>query len=291
VQDDAGPKLRVVAEELLSDLDQVAEPTPISRLFHRVWSVLPDEQSVVDVSPDECVGDALARMAEHDFSQLPVRAGTEVLGVFSYRSLARRASEQLDSMPRTRLSEMPVDGFVDLPVFVSMYAEVPELFDLLDSEDAVFVGVERDLRGIITTVDVLRWLHELSEPFVRLGEIERSLRVIVTRKLSAEQVSSCAKRTLGQHYEGREEKLPTVVERMTFEELRLLVIDGRNWELIQPALGTNIELAKSKLRPLPALRNDVFHFRRDLDAADLSAIRTARQWLLQRLRIIEEGPV
>ena len=75
---------------------------------------------------------------------------------------------------------------------------------------------------------------------------------------------------------------------MSFDELRLLVIDGRNWPLLEPALGRNIEMAKMKLAPLPTLRNDVFHFRRDLEAADLNTIRTAREWLLGRLRILEE---
>ena len=132
---------------------------------------------------------------------------------------------------------MPVEGFVDRPVFVSPYAELPELFDILDSEDAVFVGDERGLDGIVTTVDVLRWLHDLAEPFVRLGEIEKSLREIVIRKLSKEQIRECAERTLAQHYEGRMEKLPGRVEEMSFDELRLLVIDGRNWPLLEPALG------------------------------------------------------
>ena len=84
----AGPRLRVIAEEVLGDLDEVVESTPLSRLFHRVWTVLPQPQKIVDVSPDDAVGDALAKMAEHDFSQLPVRVGNQVLGAFSYRSFA-----------------------------------------------------------------------------------------------------------------------------------------------------------------------------------------------------------
>ncbi len=267
----------------------MVEVTPLASLFHRVWSVLPSDQDIVDASPDDAVGDALARMAEHDFTQLPVRAGVQVLGVFSYRSFARRAPEQVEQMQRTPLREMPVEGFIDRPVFVSPYAELPELFDVLDTEDAVFVGDERRLEGIVTTVDILRWLHNLAEPFVRLGEIERSLREIVVRRLSAEQIQECAERTLGQNYEGRRDRLPRRVEAMSFDELRLMVIDGRNWRLLQPALGQHIEMAKMKLAPLPALRNDVFHFRRDLEAADLTTIRTAREWLLTRLRILEEN--
>lgn len=286
--DEPAAGLRVVAERALDDFEEVVEVTPLATLFHRVWSVLPQDQDIVDTSPDDTVGDALARMAKHDFTQLPVRAGQQVLGVFSYRSVARGAPEQVERMPRTGLRDMPVEGFVDKPVFVSPYAELPELFDILDSEDAVFVGDERELTGVLTTVDVLRWLHDLAEPFVRLGEIEKSLREIVIRKLSTAEIRACAERTLAQHYQGRMDNLPRHIEALSFDELRLLVIDGRNWALLQPALGRNIEMAKMKLAPLPALRNEVFHFRRDLGTADLKTVSTAREWLLRRLRILEE---
>lgn len=282
------PALRVAVEEVLGELDAVGHSTPISELFHRVWSVLPADQELVDVSPDEPVGVAFAKMAEHDFSQLPVRAGEQVLGVFSYRSFACRSADQIKLMPRTAMTDMPVDGFVDRPVFMSPYNELPDMFAVLDTEDAVFVGDERHLLGVVTTVDVLRWLHELAEPFVRLGEIERSLREIVRRKLSPTDITSCARATLHRKYRERPDGLPTVVEDMTFDELRLLVIDGRNWPLLEPALGRNLEMAKAKLVRLPALRNDVFHFRRELEAADRAAILMAREWLLGRLRVLDE---
>jgi CBS domain-containing protein len=281
-------RLRVVAEEIIGDVDEAAGATPLASLFHRVWSVVPERQELVEASPDDTAGDALARMAEHDYSQLPVRVGQQVLGVFSYRSFARRAPQQVEAMRRTGLRDMPIDGLTDRAVFVSPYAELPELFDIFDTEEAVFVGDEQHLEGVVTTVDVLRWLHDLAEPFVRLGEIEKSLREIVVRMLSAEQIRDCARRTLEHNYEGRLEKLPSRVEALSFDELRLLVIDGRNWPLLEPSLGRNNEMAKLKLAQLPALRNDVFHFRRDLEAADMAAIRTAREWLLGRLRILDE---
>lgn len=285
---DESPALRVVSEAVLGELDAVGRSTPISELFHRVWSVLPADQELVDVSPDESVGVAFAKMAEHDFSQLPVRAREQVLGVFSYRSFARRAGEQIRLMPKSKVTEMPVDGFIDRPVFMSPYSELPDMFDVLDTEDAVFVGDERRLLGVVTTVDVLRWLHDLAEPFVRLGEIERSLREIVRRKLSAGDITSCAQATLQRKYSERPDGLPTVLEDMTFDELRLLVIDGRNWPLLEPALGRSLEMAKAKLVRLPTLRNDVFHFRRELEAADRTAILVAREWLLGRLRVLDE---
>lgn len=283
------PALRAMVDATLADVKAAPRSTPLSELFHRVWSVLPTDQDVVDVSPDDTVAVALSRMADREFSQLPVRAGESVLGVFSYRSFARRAGEQSELMPKTSLADMPVDGFIDRPVFMSPYSELPEMFDILATEDAVFVGDERHLLGIVTTVDVLRWLHELAEPFVRLGEIERSLREVVRRKLSRDDIAACARVTLARKYEKREEDPPQTVEAMSFDELRLLVIDGRNWPLIEPALGRNLEFAKAKLTRLPTLRNDVFHFRRELEAADRATMLLTREWLLGRLRLLDEA--
>ena len=84
----------------------------------------------------------------------------------------------------------------------------------------------------MTTVDVLRWLHDLAEPFVRLGEIEKSLREIVVRMLSAEQLRDCARRTLGAQLRGTPRETAQPRRGYEFDELRLLVIDGRNWPLL-----------------------------------------------------------
>ena len=69
--DEPAARLRAIAEEVLGDFEEVIEVTPLASLFHRVWSVVPQDQDIVDTSPDDTVGDALARMAEHDFTQLP----------------------------------------------------------------------------------------------------------------------------------------------------------------------------------------------------------------------------
>ena len=282
---DPGLHLRVVAEEA-AEAVALASASVLSDLFHRVWSVIPTEQEICDVSPDARAAVAISLRQEHGFSQIPVREGREVLGVFSHRSFSAKACEMVTSMPHTRLEDVPVEVFIATPLFVSPQDELHDIFDLLDATDAVFVGSEQELVGIITSVDVLRWLHNLAEPFVRLGEIEKSLRAIVKLKLSAERIAECAQQTLRSKYHGREGDLPTAPEAMTFDELRLLVVDGRNWELLTPALGTNREFAGVRLSRLPTLRNDVFHFKRELEQTDRDEIEQTRTWLLRRLRAL-----
>ncbi len=282
------PRLHVIAQEVLEAGAEAARITPVADLFARVWSVVPEAQDVVSVEPDETVGNALALMTEHGYSQLPVGTAAASLGFFSYRSFATEASAVVQRMPaKTSLTELPVEQFTRSATFLSPHAELTELFDVLETEDFVFVGEQPRVDGVVTTVDALTWLHDLADPFVRFREIERSLREIVSRKLSPDQIEHCARRVFADKYQERPDALPTALHRMTLDELRLLVISGHNWPLIEPALGTNSVVAKSHLKDLPRLRNDVFHFRRELDPADRELIVSASVWLLRRLQILE----
>jgi hypothetical protein len=136
-------------------------------------------------------------------------------------------------------------------------------------------------------VDVLRWLHARTEPFVRLSEIERSLRQIVRQKLTRDEIAACARRALRSKFNEQTDAVPVELDAMTLDELRLLVINGENWKLLQPALGTNRNIARGYLDDLPELRNTVFHFRRDLEADELEKISAARWWLLMRASALE----
>jgi CBS domain len=84
-------------------------------LFHLVRQVLPEDQQIVFLGPDTPVADALALMRERGFDQLPVVEGSEVLGVFSYRSFAQ-GIPRLPVPVRTRLTDiltLPVDNFYE----------------------------------------------------------------------------------------------------------------------------------------------------------------------------------
>jgi CBS domain-containing protein len=235
--------------------------------------------------PETTLDEALKLMAQHGYSQMPVVVGREVLGVFSYRSFAGKALEH--EGVKGGLGALPVEAFTERSRLVDPREELPELFDLLDKKDYVLVGdVAYGLLGVVTTVDVLRWLHDLAEPFVRIGEIERALRQIVGGRLDGETIAGCAIAALSSKYSSAPDKLPKKLDLMTFEELRLVVLYRRNWELIEPALGRNLGLATQRLKGLPDLRNDVFHFRRDLLAEEMLRINETRDWLLGRLNTL-----
>jgi CBS domain-containing protein len=254
----------------------------LTRLFHRVNSVIPEDQELVTVDPQMPVAEALVLLQRNRFSQVPVVRGVEVLGSFSYRSFTRAAIGLQEQ--RYRLEELPVEEFMEDLDTVYATAELTSVFDALDRDDAVLIGAPDDLQAIVTPMDVLRYLYRLAEPYVQLGEIERSLRMVVVASVDGQELAECARRALASTYEAREADLPTEAKAMTLGELVAIVRDSRNWPHFEPLLGSRRQLVAARLSPLPQLRNDVFHFRRELTDEDRENITVARNWLLGKLR-------
>jgi hypothetical protein len=206
----------------------------------------------------------------------------EVLGSFSYRSFARRAVQlQQGHGP---LEELPVEEFLEDLEIARATEELASIFTALDRDDAVLIGGPDDLQAIVAPMDVLRYLYRLTQPYVQLGEVERALRMVVAASASPQELIECTRHALVHEYEGREDKLPSRAEDLTLGQLVSVVRDSRNWPRFAPLLGSRRELVAARLRPLPDLRNDVFHFRRELTDEDRATITEVRNWLLGRLR-------
>jgi predicted transcriptional regulator len=61
----------------------------VAHVLYQVNHMLPDDQTMVTVSPDTIARDALRLMKQHGYSQLPVMQQGAVVGVFSHRSFCR----------------------------------------------------------------------------------------------------------------------------------------------------------------------------------------------------------
>lgn len=253
----------------------------LTELFHRLTNVVPDEQLVVTVEPEAPAGETLALMVELGFSQLPIARGSVVLGSFSFRSFALRAIAYEGRPP---LAEVPVEEFLEGLDAVHPSEELAAVFDALDRDGAILVGSVEDLLGLVTPMDVLRYLYSIAEPYVQLGEIERSLREIVSRSITAPEIEACAKVALAPQYEGREDELPLKTTDMTLGDLVNVIRHGDNYQNFAALLGGTREFVTARLNPLPKLRNVVFHFRRELTEHERQQITEARTWLLRKLR-------
>jgi CBS domain-containing protein len=258
----------------------------LAELFHRINSVIPEQQQLVTVGPSTLASDALKLMLARGFSQLPVLSGSEVLGVFSYRSFAKGSL----SAVRQGLEphELPVDEFLEPLTFARVTDEFRALFEELDKHDAVLIGEPDHLLGIATAMDVLYYLYRIASPFVFLQEIELALRTVIRLALpDTEERTASLRAALLRNYVGREDRIPAQPEELTFGEYEAVICGRDIWPRFQAVLGTSRERVLARLKPTAKLRNDVLHFRRQLTVEDYNALVEFRDWLLIKIRSLD----
>lgn len=255
-------------------------------LFHRVIKVLPDSQELIVLHPEMSVSDAFDLMGENNINQVPIVAGHEVLGVFSYRSFATG----IKNLPKNENNPLglPVEEFIEDLRFARITDELNELIDEFNLKDAVLVGNEEKLQGIITTIDTLRYFYKVANPYVLLREIELAVRELIRASLVEENaVRDCIEKSLKRHYEDSGREPPASLEELTFHDYVMLLRFKGTWGYFQPTFGANSNLVYSKLAPLPELRNVVFHFKREVTVGEYELLRDVRDWLLKRIRKFE----
>lgn len=276
------------AQLRLVNAPTIQEQINLSDVFHRVNRLLPEEQELSIVSPDEPVRDALETMKRKDFSQLPVVENQEVLGVFSYRSLARGLS-QIDPARHNLLDVSVVETMdtVTAGSFAQVTHQLGDILDALHRHDAVLVGEPTRLQGIVTTMDVLRYLNLVSGRFLLLEEIELCIRGLLRAVMSEEQIARAADLAL-KHYAA--DRKPRCLEDMTFNDYVQIVGHGDLWDQCRHAFSGDRHRTNVKLKRLNVLRNDVFHFRRELTRDDDAELRFGRDWCFVQARRMDARP-
>jgi len=253
----------------------------VSEIFHRIGRIIPEDQKVLTIPPEMPVRTALALMKKHRYSQIPVVSGNTVTGVFSYRSFAlEAASASLESWTHQKCApgDLRVDDCTEDFSFARFKEEMVNVFDPLDRDNGILVGSEEKLIGILTPMDLLRYLYQVAGPFVLVSEIELVLRGLIRRVLDPPAIVAAARRCLAAAY-GSEQNVPTVLEEMTFDNYQQLITNGQTWAQFEPVLGPTRTRAGSKLKQVGDIRNDLFHFRRKITADDHETLANHRKWL------------
>jgi predicted transcriptional regulator len=280
------PDLRLVARTL-------APVRPLERAkaaFHQINSLLPDEQDVVTVDAGCFIQEALALMDHYGFSQLPVIAGTEVLGVISYRSIARALAGNA-ALTRTRIEELSVEDLVEEFHFARPSDELDTVLERLDQDGAILVGDPSRLMAVAASTDFIRFFHEIARPFVLIQEIEISLRACIEQCASQQDVVSAIRSAkLGRFRDCDEGRMS--LDQLTLTEQIDIVKNGDNYSrYFQKLFGRSRPLTMQKLVPVATIRNDLFHFRRAPTPTDLSTLASSRGWLFRKVRAATAGTI
>jgi hypothetical protein len=230
--------------------------------------------------------EAISCLKVRNYSQAPVVENETVVGVFSYRSFAVEMAAQ--NPEKMKLASLLVEECME-PVgpdqFRPVTGEFPPLLGMLDQQDAVLIGEPERLQGIVTTMDVLRYLYGIANPFVLLTEIEMGVRALMQECVDGAVLADCAQVALKEAYKGG--AVPVQLPDMTFSDYVCIVGDGRNWTHFGNAFGGTRDRTRAKLEQIRDLRNIVFHFKRELGPSDHAALRLHREWILLRCRVVD----
>ena len=245
-------------------------------LFHLIRGMIPDSQQVISLDKDVSIGEAFKLMREQNINQVPVMNGTSVLGVFSYRSFAQHLPETLEA--EKEILSLSVDLFLENLSVAHLEDRVSELIAEFDAMDAVLIGTKDNLLGVLSTIDAVNYFYRVANAFVLIGEIELSIRTLIESAVDTAQLIKCIDDSLTSKYMESESR-PKVIHDLTFADLVALVQHGKNWEYFEPVFRGTRKLLSAKLKGISDLRNDVFHFRRDLSMSEYDRLRSVRDWL------------
>jgi predicted transcriptional regulator len=262
-----------------------------SEVFHRINRVIPQDQSLLTVAPRCRAREAVALMQQHGYSQVPVVDNGEVLGVFSFRSFAGNAAgTTLDEWTRQKCApgDLRVDDCLEQFQFARVTEEMVSVFDAMERDNGILIGTPERLVGVLTPMDFLRYLYKVAIPFVMVSEIELALRALIRIAMSQEEIVVAAKYCLSNVY-GGEDKVPTSLEEMSFDNYQSLISHGDNWTHFDLILGGTRTRVSGKLKEIKAIRNDLFHFKRDITLHDHQTLVDYRNWLLNKIKQAESN--
>ena len=81
--------------------------------------------------------------------------------------------------------------------------------------------------------------------------------------------------------------MPTALQDMTFDNYQALISNGENWAYFEPVFGGTRPRTSGKLKEIGSIRNDLFHFKREITMQDHQTLARHRDWLLTKVKLAE----
>lgn len=271
----------------ISDLRfrEAADTTALGEIYQRVIQLVPDDRELLTLDTGTSALEGLRKLGRHSYSQAPVISARGCIGVFSYRSFARTVAAFPEG--KSGFAQIAVEDCVEQLPYVRLQDNIEDIFDKLNDHDAVLVGEPARVLAITSSIDALYYLYEIANGYVLMRQIELALRHIVRFSTTAEILTECISAAIAQKYVQQGRSAPERVEEMDFSDLYTIITSGRTWSHFTSVLGGNRDLVKTRLAGLSRIRNDLFHFRRQISVEEYETLAMTRNWLLLKMEFAE----
>jgi CBS domain-containing protein len=292
-----------------------------------VQEIINENPNPVWVKSTATVQEALAKMVEHDYSQLPIVDNfAKPIGMVTSDSILRAIDDFGIGLDKLYVEHASVKADP-----VRDDSDIFELLDKLREKTAVLiVDGEGSLKGIVTNYDAADYFRRRAEDIMLVEDIESTIKdyILVAYKddedeVDEERLSEAVQRVTGfrrehkdkfkhalKYYlnlkEGGKVRLndrfleQTLSEHYTdeqpprqFDDLVLsqyvdMLLDKDSWDRYQPAFNLERLAVLNLLNSVRRTRNALAHFRGDISQAQRRQLRWVARWLAGREEMINK---
>lgn len=239
------------------------------------------DQKVASINRNDTVRNALELMLRHDYSQLPVVDDAGYLvGMISEQSITRRYFH-VDG--KVSLFDLEVNHCQMPAVTLRPDTEVFEALGQLRDVAAAVVVEERKPVGVLTYFDLTQFFRAVSEGIMIVEDIEVTLRQYLDSVFATDGQRIAAMFRAFGHHKQDETKPAKHYDRLSFSETMSLITHDENWPYFEQYLKPR-DLFRCSMDRVREIRNQIAHFRDDVDKLQMEALIQARDWLAVRPR-------
>lgn len=245
-------------------------------MLYPVEKLLNNRGAVRSVKQTDKVRVALAQMAQGDFSQLPVIDEQGYLvGLISEQTITRTYYHVDENVS---LFDLTVDHCMAPAVTLNIDADIFEALDRLQRTYAIVITENRKPIGLLTFYDTTHFFRNLTEGLIFVEDIETSLRQTIEAVYDTdERRQQATLNTFGM--DGAKPR--NNYNRLTFGQYINLITHPKNWADFEPYLESS-KLFRTLMDGVRDTRNQLAHFRGELEPLQFDQLRHARDWLSSR---------
>jgi hypothetical protein len=248
-------------------------------MLYPVEKLLPNKGQVVTVNHTETVRDALHKMVQHDFSQLPiVNDHGDLVGMISVETIARTYFHLGE---KETLSVLPVQDCRERPLTLTPEADLFEALDLLQKAYAIVIVEGRKPIGILTNYDTIHFFRNITEGLLIVEDIETTLRQYIEAVFKQKnQMQAALMRAFKPDKQDSTRPARTYDKLNFHQHIQLITTEG-NWSHFEPFFKPK-NLFTHYMEGVNQIRNQLAHFRDEIDAIQADLLRLSRDWLEHR---------
>jgi CBS domain-containing protein len=252
-----------------------------------IQNLLETKPKPVCVQQDSSAIEALSIMVDKDYSQLPVIGrDNKPVGIITYESILkaiRTFKASLEDLSTKRVMIRPVTSTPEEDLF--------DIFEKMKKLNAILVTTDKgSLTGILTSFDFTEYFREQAEDLMRVQDVEETIKDLILTAHTNEDKKIDTEIIYYIIY-GITKNNPfyqSASEKPGFDDLTLgdyinMLLHTETWKKIEPILELKRESVRHLLTSVQDIRNNLMHYRSEIDAFQREQLRACNDLMSQLL--------